>query len=260
MNIHPTAIISEQAEIDPSAKIGAFSIVTGKVKIGAGTVIENNVTLGFDFGETVIGENNHIWQGAVLGGSPQDLKYNNEQVRLEIGNGNAIREYVTINCGTAGGGGVTKIGNDCLFMAYVHIGHDCILGNRVVIANTVAFAGHVEAEDFVTIGGIGGVTQFCKIGKYAYIGGDSSINKDILPFSMAQGGFARVRGTNKVGMERAGFSKEEISSVNKAIRGVIKGNRTKEEAIAFIEQECGSSEPVLYLLEFFKNSKKGIPK
>lgn len=260
MNIHPTAIISREAEIHPEAKVGPFSIIKGRVKIGAGTIVEDHVTVGCDHGEVIIGEENHFWPGAVVGGPPQDLKYKGEFVSLVMGDRNTVREFVTLNCGTEGGGGVTKIGSDCLFMAYVHVGHDCIIGNRVVVANTVAFAGHVEVEDFVTIGGIGGITQFSKVGKFAYIGGNSSINKDILPFSMASGIFATVRGTNKIGMERAGYTKDDIKAVNGAIRTIIKGNRTKEEAIAEIEEKWGGIEAVEYLLDFFKNSKKGIPK
>ncbi|MCB0422542.1 MAG: acyl-ACP--UDP-N-acetylglucosamine O-acyltransferase [Bdellovibrionales bacterium] len=260
MNIHSTAIISKEAEIHPEAKVGPYSIVKGRVKIGAGTIVEDHVTVGCETGEVIIGEENHIWPGAVVGGPPQDLKYKGEHVSLVMGDRNVVREFVTLNCGTQGGGGVTRIGSDCLFMAYVHVGHDCKIGNRVVVANTVAFAGHVEVEDFVTIGGIGGITQFCKVGKFAYIGGNSSINKDILPFSMAAGIFATVRGTNKIGMERAGFSKEDIQAVHGSIRTIIKGHRTKDEAISEITEKWGQSEPVQYLLDFYKNSKKGIPK
>jgi UDP-N-acetylglucosamine acyltransferase len=258
VSVHPTAIVSDQAEIHPEASIGPFVIIAGKVKIGAGTKVEAHACIGFDTGSVTIGQGNHIWQGAVVGGPPQDLKYNGEPVSLVIGNNNQIREYVTLSCGTGSGGGVTRIGKNCLFMAYSHIGHDCVVGDRAILANSVALAGHVELDDYVTIGGISGVTQFCKLGKYVYVGGHSSVNKDILPFTMVQGSFGSMRGTNKIGMQRAGFSPEEISAVNKAVRFVIKGNRTKSEALELIRAECGSFEAVAYLTTFFENSKKGV--
>jgi len=260
LSIHELAVISDQADIADGVTIGAFSVIQGKVKIGRGTHLENNVSIGCKSGEISIGENNYFLPGAVVGGPPQDLKYKGEPTELVIGNNNVIREFVTINVGTASGGGVTQIGNDNLLMAYVHIAHDCVLGDHIVIANSAQFAGHVVVEDHAIIGGVCAINQFVTIGKYSYIAGDSSVNKDILPYSMAQGKYAVMRATNKVGLERAGFSKEEIENIHKAIRAVIMGNRTVDESLKKITENCSPSEHLDHLIKFINASERGLAK
>lgn len=258
MNIHPSAIISPEAQIGDDVVIGPYTVIKGKVKIGSGSRIENNVTIGHEAGVVEMGRNNVILPGAVVGGPPQDLSYKGETTKLIVGDNNIIREYVTLNLGTTKGGGVTKIGNENMLMAYTHIAHDCQLGDRVVIANATHFAGHVIVEDDVKIGGGCLVSQFCKLGRFSYIAGDATINKDILPYSIAQGNYAVVRANNRIGMERAGFSKNEIESVHRAIRFLIMGDRTIEEALAKIQEECEPTESVKHLVHFVKTSERGL--
>lgn len=258
MSIHPSAIIGPGVEIHPDAVIAPYAVITGNVKIGKGTRVESFVRIGAESGRVVIGENNHILSGACLGGPPQDLSYKGDDTQLVIGDNNVIREFVTINLGTTKGGGLTKIGNNCMLMAYVHIAHDCHLGDRVVIANSCQFAGHVVIGDNVRVGGMCGVAQFCRIGSYAYLAGDTKVNKDILPFTIAQGGWAKTRATNKIGLDRAGFSKEDIDKINRAVRFLIMGDRTLEEAIQKIETECLPSQRVEELLAYIRSSEAGI--
>lgn len=260
MAIHPTSVISDQCEIDPEAVIGPFCVIKGKVKIGPRTVLESHVSVGNDHGVTVIGADNIVMPGACVGGPPQDLKYAGEETRLEIGDGNTIRECVTVNMGTPTGGGVTKIGNNCLLMAYTHIAHDCILQDHVVIANSCQLAGHVFIEDHAKISGVCCINQFVRIGQHSFVAGDSAVNKDVLPFSIAQGKYAVCRATNKIGMERAGFAKEVIESVHKAIRFVTKSTDTLEDTLERITQECAPSGELKHFVDFIKASERGIAK
>jgi UDP-N-acetylglucosamine acyltransferase len=260
MAIHPTALVSKQAEIASDAEIGPYVVVRGRTRIGSGSRIDAHVVIGNDDGVVELGKNNRVHSGAVIGGPPQDLKYAGEPTRLEIGDDNSFREFVTLNTGTVGGGGVTRIGSNNLLMAYVHVAHDCVIGNNIVIANTTNFAGHVTVEDNVRIGGVCSFNQFVTVGKFAYIAGDSAVNKDILPYSMAQGKYAVVRATNKIGLDRAGFSKDDIESINRAIRYLIMGNRTIEEALQEIEKNCNHSENMKHLVSFVKNSERGLAK
>lgn len=258
MSIHPTAIIAKEADIDSSVIIGPYAVIKGKVRIGAGTIIENHATIGNDCGEVEVGQNNHILQGAVVGTPPQDLTYQGEPTRLVIGDHNTIREFCTINVGTAKGGGVTRVGDYCLFMAYVHLAHDCHIGSHVVIANGAQFAGHVTVEDHVKISGGCLFSQFITLGVHSYIAGDTSVNKDILPFSIAAGNYATIRATNKIGLERSGFSKEEVENIHRAIRLIIKGKGTVEQVIGEIEKKCSPSDHISKLIHFVRVSKKGI--
>jgi UDP-N-acetylglucosamine acyltransferase len=257
-NVHPTAIIGKQVELAEGVEIGAYSVLKGKVQIGRGSRIESHVVIGSDHGVVKMGEGNHILSGAMVGGPPQDLKYKNEETRLEIGSNNVIREFVTMNVGTATGTGVTRLGNNNLLMAYVHIAHDCQIGSHIAIANTSQFAGHVTVEDYVRIGGVCKFNQFITVGKYAFIAGDSSVNKDVIPFSIAQGNYAVSRAPNSVLLERSGFAKEEIDNIWKAIRIVTKGGRTVEEALGDIEKDCTPSENIQYLTSFIRKSERGI--
>ena len=258
VQIHPTAILDKRVELAGGVEIGPYSVLKGKVFVGEGTKIESHAVIGSEHGVVTLGKNNHVFSGAMVGGPPQDLKFKGEQTRLEIGDNNMIREFVTINVGTVTGTGVTKIGNGNLLMAYVHVAHDCVLGSNIAIANTTNFAGHVTVEDFVRIGGVCSFNQFVTIGKYAFIAGDSAVNKDVMPFTIAQGKYAVSRAANVVGLERAGFSKEEVENIYRAIRIVTKGGRTIEEALSDIAKECTPSDNIDYLTAFIKKSERGI--
>lgn len=258
MKIHPSSVISSDVELAPDVEIGPYCNIQGRVKIGSGTFVEGHVTIGSRYGIVEIGKNNHIAPGAVIGGPPQDISYKAEPTRLIIGDNNVIREFSTMNIATSKGHGATIIGNNCYFMAYSHVGHDCEIGNNVVVANNSHFGGHCVVEDNVVIGGVCAFNQFSKIGKNSFVAGSSIVNKDVLPFSRAQGNYAIVRATNKVGLLRKGFPKEEVSNIHKAIRIVIMGSATLEEAYARIEKECTPSENIAYLVNFIKTSKRGI--
>lgn len=258
VDIHPTAVIDKQVELAAGVIVGPYSVIKGKVIVGAGTKIDSHVVIGSEYGVVTIGKNNHFLPGAMVGGPPQDKKYKGEATKLEVGDNNIIREFVTINCGTATGGGVTRIGSNNLLMAYVHIAHDCQFGSNIAVANTTNFAGHVTVEDNVHVGGICAFNQFTTVGKFAFIAGDSAVNKDIMPFTIAQGKYAVSRAPNSIGMERAGFSKEEVDNIYKAIRIVTKGGRTIEESLEDIQKECTPSENIKYLMDFIKKSERGI--
>ena len=258
MSVHETAVIGPDVKLADDVEVGPFAVLKGKVRVGAGTKIESHATIGSDAGEVILGEENWIFSGASVGGAPQDLSYKGERSSLVLGNKNVIREFVTLNVGTDKGGGVTKLGDGNLIMAYTHLGHDCILKDNIVIVNSCQFAGHVEVDSHAVIGGMSGIAQFCRIGAFAYIGGNSSVNKDIMPYSIAEGNWAKSRATNKIGLDRAGYSKDEVMKVNKAIRYLTKGERTLEEATKLIETELQGSDLVQHLLQFIRDSKKGI--
>lgn len=260
MSIHPSAIISSEAIIEDGVEIGPYCIIKGRVKIGKGTIIESHNTIGTDHAVVEIGENNHFWPYSFIGGPPQDLTYKNNETKLIVGNNNNIREYTTLNLGTLKGGGVTSIGNDNLIMAYCHIGHDCKIGNENTIANCANLAGHVEVADKVKISGLCGAIQFVRIGKHGYLAANSSLNKDMLPFTIAQGIYAKSRATNKIGLERAGFSKDEIQNIHKAVRVVLKGDKTVEASVQQIQAECEMTENIKYFLDFLQSSKNGVAK
>lgn len=258
MKIHPSSIVSPDVFIEEDVEIGPYCNIQGRVRIGQGTFVEGHATIGSRFGVVEIGKNNHIAPGAVIGGPPQDISYKAEPTKLIVGDNNVFREFTTINIATSKGDGATVIGNNCYFMAYSHVGHDCKIGNNVVVANNSHFGGHCFVEDNVVVGGVCAFNQFSKIGKNSFVAGSSIVNKDVLPFSRAQGNYAVVRATNKVGLLRKGFSKEEVSNIHKAIRIVIMGSSTLEEAYERIEKECKPSENISYLVDFIKSSKRGI--
>ncbi len=258
MKIHPTSIISADVILGDGVEIGPYCNIQGQIKIGSGTYVEGHVTIGSRYGIVEIGKNNHIAPGAVVGGPPQDIGYKADPTRLIIGDNNVIREFATLNIATTKGSGATVIGNNCYLMAYSHVGHDCKIGNNVIVANNTSFAGHCMVEDNVTIGAMCGFSQFTRIGMHAFIASSSISNKDILPFSKVQGNWALVRATNKVGLLRKGFGKEEIINIHKAIRIIIMGSATLEDAYRRIENECVSSENISYLIKFIKESKRGI--
>ncbi len=212
MSIHPTAIVAAGAEIPASCTIGPFCTIGPDVVLGEDCELVSHVVLD---GHTTFGRGNRIFSFACLGTAPQDLKYAGEPTHLVVGDANIIREYVTISRGTAGGGGTTTIGNDCLIMAYTHIGHDSVIGNGCILANSATLAGHVVVEDFASVGALCPVHQFCRIGRYAYIGGGTTITQDVLPYSLTS--IERnnhAYGLNKVGLERRGFTPQQLNELS----------------------------------------------
>ncbi|MGE3760352.1 MAG: acyl-ACP--UDP-N-acetylglucosamine O-acyltransferase [Pseudobdellovibrionaceae bacterium] len=258
--VHPTAVVSDEAEIGENCIIGPYSVIQGKVKIGDNNIIEGHVSFGSRDGLVVVGKNNHFYPGAAVGGPPQDISFKNDETSLVIGDSNTIREFTTLNVGTKKGKGTTRVGSNCFLMAYVHVGHDCQLGDNVIIANNGQLAGHVTIEDHVTISALCGFVQGTRVGKYAFVGGGTEANKDILPFSRAQGRWAVVRATNKIGLQRKGFAQEDIDAIHKAIRIVIMGSATMNEAFERIQTEVPPGPHIEYLVKFIKESVRGIAK
>lgn len=258
MSIHPSSVIADEVEMAEDVRIGPFCVITGQVKIGAGTRLENHVTIGSAQGIVEIGKNNHFFPGSVIGAPPQDLSYRGEQTKLVVGDNNEIRECVTLNLATVKAGGITHVGSDNLIMAYSHIAHDCYVGNNTVIANSCQLAGHVVIEDHAKVGGACCISQFITIGGHAYIAGDSTANKDIAPFTVAQGSFAVMRAANHIGMARFGYPKAEVDSIRRAVRILIKGKSTVKEAIERMRRECETSEPFEQFVKFIENSKRGL--
>lgn len=260
--IHPTAFIDERAKVAADVFIGPGAVVIGETEIGEGSYIHNHATVGSNECLTILGKKNVVFPGAVIGGVPQDLKYDGEKTELHIGDGNTFRECVTVNTGTESAGGKTVIGSHNLIMAYCHIAHDCILGDHIVVANSTNFAGHVIVEDHVKVGGVCSFNQFVRLGEYSYIAGESSVNKDILPYTIARGNYAISSATNKIGLERAGFTSDDISSIHKAIRSILKSEKVLEEVISDIETSLTetSSASVKKIVDFVKASERGVAK
>ena len=252
--IHSTAIIHPKAKLAEDVEVGPHSSIGENVTIGRGTQIAGQV---FIDGWTRIGENNRIFTGAVIGTEAQDLKFKGEKSLLEIGDNNVIREYVTINRGTQGGGGKTTIGSNCLLMVYTHIAHDCHIGHSVVMSNLTTLGGHVTMEDGIWIGGLVGIHHFVSIGRLAFLGGYSKIVKDIPPFMLADGQPAEVRGLNVVGLRRAHVSKEKMSILKKVHQILYRSQFNTSQAITKIEEEMEPIEEVKHLIEFIKRSHQG---
>ncbi len=258
MKIHPTAIISEQAQISPDTEIGPYSVVDGEVIIKAHTTVESHVHIGSRFGTVVIGEHNYIQSGATLGGPPQDWSYNDAQTRLEIGDHNRIGESASLNLGSAKGGGVTRVGDSTFIMAYAHVGHDCQVEDEAVLTNLVQLAGHVKIGRGAVLGGVVAVTQFARIGEYSFVAAGALVNKDILPYAIAEGQWAVPRATNKVGLKRAGLAADETREIDKAIRIIMRKGLTIEEALERIHTECEINARLEHLVEFILTSDRGI--
>ncbi len=254
-NIHKTAIIEEGAILGDNITIGAFTIIEKDVKIGDGTVIDSHTLIA---GKTTIGKNNHIFSHASIGTIPQDLKFNGEDVELIIGDNNKIREYTLFNPGTIGGGSITKIGDNNLFMGYVHVAHDCIIGSNCIFANGATLAGHVECADFVVVGGLTPIHQFCKIGTQAMIGGASAVAQDIPPFCLAEGNKAVLRGLNLTGLRRRFDNREDIDAVKHAYRELFESGKPLQE-VAKDLLENDENKYVKELAGFVVDTKRGIP-
>ncbi len=253
--IDKTAIIDPNAKISSNVKIGQYSIIGPNVEIDENVIIASHVSI---TGNTKIGKNNKIYPFASIGNDPQDLKYKDEKTKLEIGHGNIIREYVTINPGTIGGGGITKIGNNCLFMISSHIAHDCYIGNNVIIANNVPLGGHVHIEDDVIIGGNSAVQQFTRVGKLAMIGGMCGVIADIIPYGLAYGNRSVLKGINLIGLRRKKIPNSEIMILSKAYKEIFKTeNLTKN-----LEQLNSDFKKSVYVKDIFnfliKEKKKPI--
>ena len=223
--IHKTAIIDTKAKISTSAIIGPYSIIGPNVEIGDQAIIQSHVNI---TGYTSIGKNNKIYSFASIGSDPQDIKYKGEETKLRIGDGNTIREYVTINPGTVQGGGITRVGNNNLIMISAHIAHDCIIGNNTVIANSAAIAGHAEVEDYVIIGGNCGVQQFTRIGKMAMIGGMTGVSRDVIPYGLSTGNRNYLNGVNVVGLRRKKVTNKEIIGLTEAYKEIFKTENLSE--------------------------------
>ena len=253
--IHPQAIIDPSAKLADNVSVGPFSIIGADVTIGQGTEIGPHVVVG---GPTVIGRENKIYAFASVGCDPQDKKYNGEPTRLEIGDRNVIRENCTISRGTVQDEGITRIGNDNLVMAYVHIAHDCQIGNDAIFANSVTLAGHVEVEDYSILGGFTLVHQFCKVGAHCFTAMNSVISKDVLPFTMISGHMAKPHGLNVEGLKRRGFTSETIRQLRKAYRIIYRSNLTLEQAVSKLETMAGECAEIGQLLHFLKGVTRGI--
>ena len=229
MGIHPTAIVSEKSKIHETAVIGPYVILRGEVDIGPGVIVDQFVTLGNENSSLKLDEGCHIFAGAVIGEQPQSISYKGELTSVIVGKNTKIREYATVHGGTHGG--TTTIGENCLLMAYIHVAHDCRIGNHVVMANLVQLAGHVQVEDWVQLGGGSVVNQFVRLGQHSYLAGHSTVVKDILPFTIVRGNPAVMKVPNQIGMDRRGYSKEEVNSVKKALRTIIKSENTLEQSL-----------------------------
>lgn len=254
-NIHKTAIVSPKANIDKDVFIGPFCIIGDGVTIKKGTKLLSNVIVE---GDTEIGENCTIYSFTSIGFAPQDLKYKNEKTGVKIGNNNTIREYVTIHRASLGGDGLTEIGDSNFLMAYVHIAHDCKIGNSVIMANAATLAGHVVVEDFAVIGGLVAVHQFTRIGAYSMVGGFSGVGQDIPPFMMASGSRAKLYGLNTIGLKRHGFSDSSINNLKKAYKVLFREKRTLKDAIKKIKAELPQTDEIVRLIEFIEKNKRGI--
>lgn len=254
MAIHPTAVIDASAKIDPTAEIGPFAVIGPDTTIGARTKIGAHAVVE----HAVLGADNVLHPGCYVGTPPQDLKYAGEKTRLVMGDKNTVRECVTINRGTAQGGGVTKIGSNCLFMACSHVAHDCQVGNGVIIVNAVLLAGHVHIGDGAVLGGVCAIHQYVRIGRFAMLGGGSMNGQDILPFTTTQGDRATLRGLNLLGMRRGGFSREAVSAVKDAYKTLFLSGLTQADALARLKGSSPVKE-VQEWIDFIESAgKRGV--
>ncbi len=257
MKIHKTAIVHKKAKIGKGVNIGPYTIVGENVEIGDGCQIGPHVFLD---GWTKIGKNCRILAQSAIGTPPQYLEYKGEKTKVIIGENNIIREFVTINRGTKEGGKETRIGNNCFLMAYVHIAHDCQIGNGVTLANVATLAGHVTVEDYAIIGGIVPIHQYVCIGTHAMIGGASRVPKDVVPYTLSAGIPLRVSGINVIGLKRHGFSTKEISVLKEAFRLIFRSKLNRSQAIERVDKELEKTDSIKHLLKFLRTSKRGICK
>lgn len=253
--IHPSALIDPKARLDDGVSVGPFAVIGPDVEIGAGTRIGPYCQVQ---GPTRIGRDNVIHGYASLGGEPQDKKYKGEPTRLEIGDRNTIFEFTTFSRGTGDGGGLTRVGNDNWIMAYVHVAHDCLVGDHCILANNATLAGHVVLEDWVILGGFAGIHQFCRIGAHAFIGMGSLVNADVAPFVIVADKYAVPRGINAEGLKRRGFGAERIAAIKRAYRTVFMSGAPLAEAKAQLAEAAEGSEDVARMLAFIEKSERGL--
>jgi UDP-N-acetylglucosamine acyltransferase len=256
MNQHPTAVISSKAELGENITVGPFSVIEDDVVIGDGTIIDSSVSIKSG---ARIGKDVKIHHGAAVAGIPQDLKFGGERSELIVGDNTTIREFVTLNRGTSALGR-TEIGKNCLFMAYSHAAHDCIVGDNVIIANTVQMGGHVEIGDYAIIGGATVIHQFTLVGEHAMVGGGYRVTQDVLPYSMVAGYPLRCMGLNATGLKRRGFSEETIATLRKVFRYLMSKKMNTSQAVEKINKEIEKIPEVLKVLDLMKKSDRGVIK
>jgi UDP-N-acetylglucosamine acyltransferase len=256
-NVHASAVVSPEARIGNGCYVGPYSIIGPEVELKDDVRIESHCVID---GRTVIGEGTRVFPFVSIGLAPQDLKYGGEPSETRIGRRNQIREFVTIHRGTAGGGLLTQIGDDCLLMAQAHVAHDCLIGDGVIMANAATLAGHVIIENNANVGAYSGVHQFCRIGREAYVGGYSVIVKDALPFALTVGNHARCYGLNTTGMKRRGYSAEVIKSLHRAFHLLLASKLNTSQAVEKINEELKGSAEVKALVDFIQSSRRGVIK
>ncbi len=258
MNVHPTAIIDPLAKIHPSCKIGPYCVIGPQVQLGEGCHLVSHVTME---GPSKIGADNGFFPFSSIGLAPQDITYAGEPTQLEIGDHNQIREFVTINRGTVKGGGVTRVGNHNLIMAYTHVAHDCVVGDRVILANAATLGGHVTVEDWAVVGAMCPVHQYVRIGAHSYVGGGTTITKDVLPFSKTVAARdTHAYGLNTLGLERRGFSKERIRKIHHAYKVLLASKLNTSQALKMLKAEADGGEDVEMLIRFIESSERGVIK
>jgi UDP-N-acetylglucosamine acyltransferase len=258
MNVHPTAIIDPQAKIHPSCKIGPYCVIGPQVQLGEGCHLVSHVAIE---GPSKIGADNGFFPFSSIGMAPQDMTYAAEPTQLEIGDHNEIREFVTISRGTVKGGGVTRVGHYNLIMAYTHIAHDCVVGDRVILANAATLGGHVTVEDWAVVGALCPVHQYVRIGAHSYVGGGTTITKDVLPFSKTVAARdTHAYGLNAIGLERRGFSKERIRKIHHAYKVLLASKLNTSQALKMLKAEPDSGEDVEMLIRFIESSERGVIK
>ena len=250
--IHQTALIDPKAKLHSSVKVGPYSVIGANVEIDENTEVQSHVSI---VGNTKIGKNNKIYPFASIGNDPQDLKFQGEETKLEIGNNNKIREYVTINPGTNGGGGITKVGNNCLFMVSSHIAHDCYVGDNVILANNVPLGGHAHVEDNVIIGGNSAVQQFTRVGRSAMIGGMCGVVRDIIPYGIAHGNRSILQGLNLIGLRRKNIPNQDIMILLDAYKEIFK-NENLTENLSNLSKEIRTHKLVSEVVSFIEKDKK----
>ena len=255
-HIHPTATVSSDVVLAADVEVGPYALIGAEVTIGAGSTVGPYTRIE---GRATIGERNHFYGQASIGGPPQDLKFKGERSALEIGDDNTFREFVTINRGTAGGGGITTIGSHNYFMAYAHVAHDCHIGSHTVFANCATLAGHVDVGDFVSIGAFSAVHQFCRVGQHAFIGGGTMCTQDVLPYAKTVSPRDnKTFGINHIGLERKGFSRETIEALERAYRILVRSKLKLEEALQKIESDFGNVPEAKILVDFVRGSRRGV--
>jgi len=258
VRIHPTAIVASTAIIPESCSIGPYSTIGPNVALGEDCELVSHVVLD---GHLTTGARNRFFSFACVGVAPQDLKYKGEPTGAKLGDDNTIRECVTISRGTAGGGGTTRVGSHCLIMAYTHIGHDSVIGDHCILANAATLAGHVIVEDYASVGALNQVHQFCRIGKYAYTGGGTTVTQDVLPYSLTSAKReTHAYGLNKVGLERRGFDSDRLRGLQHAYRLLLATKMNTTQAIEKLKDEGIATEDVAYLVEFIESSERGVLK